>query len=386
MLGDDIPRLLVQATKDTRHPGHVCGTVDETVPVGFIPRLYLAVPKSHAEDARCLVMEMGLLDRTIKLKVKSGKIMIPLRNRPDSIQLEGFSNFNAELVEDRDPSPQNTAPRPLERVASSLDIPGDIKVLLPRKWEMLGDVLVLKMDAALDDWREQVAEAYAKELGAKSVLRDTRGISGELRRPDLELLWGTDTKTVHRENGVRFHLDVSRLMFSSGNIDERIRMATLPGRGETVVDLFAGIGYFTIPMAVHSRARRIISVEKNPEAFAFLKRNMEENRVDGKVKALQGDCRDMAPRNLADRVVMGYMQNTEEFLKLAVDVLGPEGGTVHYHDTVSVGNYPGLMEQRMENAASFRGYVPIRTVIRKIKSYAPSVVHGVMDAELVKNA
>jgi len=79
-----------------------------------------------------------------------------------------------------------------------------------------------------------------------------------------ETIAGFKTETVHRENGVIFNLDARKVMFSAGNLKERMRMS-LFGKDEFVVDMFAGIGYFTLQMAVHSRPRKIMAIEMNPK-------------------------------------------------------------------------------------------------------------------------
>lgn len=66
------------------------------------------------------------------------------------------------------------------------------------------------------------------------------------------LLKGGSGWVEHRENGILYCLDVTRCMFSSGNVTEKARMGSLQCRGETAVDLFAGIGYYTLPLLVHA--------------------------------------------------------------------------------------------------------------------------------------
>jgi len=61
------------------------------------------------------------------------------------------------------------------------------------------------------------------------------------------LLLGGSGWVQHKEGGVAYSLDVTKCMFSSGNTTERQRMAKLQCCGETVVDLYAGIGYYTLP-------------------------------------------------------------------------------------------------------------------------------------------
>lgn len=54
----------------------------------------------------------------------------------------------------------------------------------------------------------------------------------------------------HRENGITYSFDATKCMFSWGNLSEKLRMARLDCKEETVVDLFAGIGYFVLPFLV----------------------------------------------------------------------------------------------------------------------------------------
>lgn len=51
---------------------------------------------------------------------------------------------------------------------------------------------------------------------------------------------GEDGWVSHIDNGVWYVFDVTRTMFSQGNITEKMRMAALQCEGETIVDLFAG--------------------------------------------------------------------------------------------------------------------------------------------------
>jgi tRNA wybutosine-synthesizing protein 3 len=67
------------------------------------------------------------------------------------------------------------------------------------------------------------------------------------RDSQAHLLLGHSGWVQHKEGGVAYSLDVIKCMFSSGNTSERQRMGKLQCCGETVVDLYAGIGYYTLP-------------------------------------------------------------------------------------------------------------------------------------------
>jgi tRNA G37 N-methylase Trm5 len=45
-----------------------------------------------------------------------------------------------------------------------------------------------------------------------------------------------------RENGIDQSFDLTKVMFCTGNVTEKLRVAAFNCTGETVVDLYAGIG------------------------------------------------------------------------------------------------------------------------------------------------
>lgn len=244
----------------------------------------------------------------------------------------------------------------------------------------MGDVAVLQFLPRIPlAKRQALARIVAEELPARCVVEDCGGVAGELRKPNVRVLYGSGTRTVHRENGLQFALDLAQVMFASGNVAERARAAALDCRGETVVDLFAGIGYFTIPLAARAGAAHVAACEKNPAAFAFLEENVRLNKVEAKVAPLLGDCRDVAPKGLADRVIFGYLGGTEKFLPTAVAALKPAGGVLHFHEA-----YPQETKFRDAFAALSRAAGAAFDIevldAREVKSYAPGIDHVAVTA------
>lgn len=239
------------------------------------------------------------------------------------------------------------------------------------KGKVIGDILVLKSEPSNIQELLQLPEV-------ERIVKLGR-INGPKREPDVEIVIGDSTETIHRENHCFFKLDVARVMWSKGNTTERQRIGKIVKDGETVVDMFAGIGYFSIPMAVHSNPEKIYSIEINSISYGYLKENIVLNKVEEVIEPIFGDCREVAPKGIADRVLMGYIGNTHEYLDTAMEILKP-GGIIHYHESV-----PDILKferplQRIVDAAKSREVEILKK--RIIKKYSPGVYHVVVDAKI----
>ena len=243
------------------------------------------------------------------------------------------------------------------------------------KWKRIGDILIL--DNKFDFQSEDELELLSKKHNVKTIMKIDH-IQGTKREPVYKILFGSDTETINKENGCLFKLDLAKVMWSKGNNNERLRIAKLVGDDEVVLDMFAGIGYFSIPIGVHSNAKHIYSIEINPNSYFYLNENIKLNKLTN-VTSILGDCKDVAPKYSADRIVMGYVKTTHHYLKVAIDSLN-EGGILHYHETVP----EKLMKTRpLERIMSQAGGRDVELLkINKIKKYAPGVEHVVVDARI----
>jgi tRNA wybutosine-synthesizing protein 2 len=275
-----------------------------------------------------------------------------------------------------DPKPRRQYRAPYEEIVREAIIPNELKDRLPGKWELLGDVLLVHLPSELVPYKSGIAETYARILHARTVCLETGGISGVHRTPQVEVIFGEGTETVHKENGILYKLDVAKVMFSSGNMDEKRRMASLDCRGETIADLFAGIGYFSLPLAVHAKAKRVVACEINPVAFGYLVENVARNHVGEVVQPFLGDNRTLPSGHWADRVLMGYVGTTEQFLPQAFELV-KDGGVVHYHEICPIDEFP---EKPLRQIAEAAGKIKIEVLrLGEVKSYAPAISHYVID-------
>ena len=262
-------------------------------------------------------------------------------------------------------------------------LPGVDAFLLPRRAKMIGDVALVRIEDRLADRGGEIGRAVLEFYGqARTVLRINE-IVGQLRQPVVEYLAGErKTETVHKEYGCLYSLDAAKLMFCLGNSLERMRTALRVRRWETVVDMFAGIGQFSIPIAVVSRPRAVHAVELNPEAHGYLVRNIELNSVDGVVHPHLGDCREIVPRNLsgvADRVIMGFLGGTENALPAALSALRDVGGMIHFHEMAGRTDWLQQLSPVVKSQAESLGYSVEMISSRVVKSYSGRLIHGAIE-------
>ncbi|MFB6076640.1 MAG: class I SAM-dependent methyltransferase family protein [Candidatus Nanohaloarchaea archaeon] len=215
------------------------------------------------------------------------------------------------------------------------DLPDEELARVITSFDIVGDVAIIKVPDSLEHRKGVIADAVMEQhSNVNTVVRKVGERSGEFRVADYETLRGDTTETVHREHGCRYRLDPTTLYFSERLGHERERVATQVGAGETVFDMFAGVGPFSIMIARTRDPDAVHAVEKNPAAVDYLEQNIDLNNVDDVVTAHPGDVREVAPDVTADRVIMNLPGSSEGFVDLAVERVR-DGGTVHYYDFVA---------------------------------------------------
>ena len=254
-------------------------------------------------------------------------------------------------------------------------LPEEVHNLFPASYQAIGDICLVKL-------REFVAKKYKHMIGG--IILDNfsqfrtvclqKGISGEYRRPDVEVIAGSkDTETVHNELGCKFKIDVAKLMWSKGNHFERQRLLNLIKPGEIILDMFAGIGYWSVILAKHKKVKRVIAVEKNPESFDYLIENITLNKLFN-ITAVESDCRKFRPAIKPDRIIMGYFPDTINFLPFALKI-AKKGTIIHFHDLT---NNPEKLKKKILRFRKLK----IQS-FKSVKEYSPSKKHYVFDLKVM---
>ena len=252
-------------------------------------------------------------------------------------------------------------------------ITGIEKEKLPNSYQIVGDIVLLKLlklESKKD--KKKIALAILELFPRIKTVCEIKGVENEYRTPKIIKLAGNGFETVHREHGISFQLDVLKIMFSKGNLFERQRLISQAKSTETVMDMFAGIGYFSLGIA--KKVKKVYAVEKNPLAFSYLKKNVKLNKINN-IVAINTDCRKVELNEKVDRIIMGYFPNTENFLPYALRFI--DKGVVHFHNSYKENELWEKPLNEIKNALKSRNYKILYK--RKVKSIAPRTYHVVID-------
>jgi tRNA wybutosine-synthesizing protein 2 len=254
--------------------------------------------------------------------------------------------------------------------------------LLPKGFQRIGDIILIHLHSALHSKAKLIGKVILETYEVRTVcLKEF--IRGPYRKPSVKVIAGDEhTETVYKENGCEFKIDVKEVMLAMGNVEERARLIPLVEKDEIIFDMFAGIGYFTMPLARWSKAKKIFAIDFNPFAIKYLVLNIRRNGVENKVFPILGDSPQILPslRSRADRIIMGLLAHTHRFLPAAFKAL-EDGGIIHYHDVYHKKEMQSLPIQTLEEYANKHGFKLEKILYhKKVKKFAPNLFHIVVDA------
>jgi tRNA (guanine37-N1)-methyltransferase len=212
---------------------------------------------------------------------------------------------------------------------------------LNSSFDVVGDIAILKIPPALDARKRLIADlVLSSNRNLRTVLNQVSPVEGSHRLRKLEWIAGEDKRiTVHKEHGCAFEVDVEKAYFSPRLGYERKRIADLVKPRETVINMFAGVGTFSI-LIVRYTPVQVYSIDINPTAIQYMRRNVVLNNCQDRVTVVPGDAKDAIESGLtatADRVLMPLPEKACDYLGVAVHALRETGGVIHYYDFVQAG-------------------------------------------------
>ncbi len=268
-----------------------------------------------------------------------------------------------------------------EKLAHTLS-KGELE-LLPASFQRLGHIVILRLHRELYPYKKIIGEAaLVCAPGTKTACLNTGKIDSEFRQPNVEYLAGEKHLEVdHHEHGCVFRFDVTKLMWSMGNMNERKRMYEMVQANEVVVDFFAGIGYWSIPIAKLTKAKHVYAIDANPDSIESLRVNKKLNKIpDEKMTIIHGKCEEVAVSlgHVADRIILGYIPAPVFALTAAFHTLNPRGGMLHYEGVCEEGKYEELFRDVRAQGTPLGWNVEL-VHAQQVKSMAPRKWHYVLD-------
>ena len=246
--------------------------------------------------------------------------------------------------------------------------------LVPSSYQALGSICLIKLPKELQKCRTLIAKTILQLYPQFKSVCAIEKISGEFRQPHITLLAGLLPKEVTiRENNCIFKLNPNTIMYSQGNHYEKKRVAKIIKENETIIDMFAGIGYFSIPIAKSNPTAKVIAIEKNIEAFRYLQDNTRANYLPNVFPRMGDSSTTKIPT--ADRIIMGLIPSCRQFIPAAMRA-ARKGTIIHYHGLAKSGKEYALLND-------FKEYKVKLLKTNVVKSYKPYTNHVVLDLEVI---
>jgi len=333
------------------------------------------VPKRRGDFFRKKLTELQLIDNKLIITVNDRFLYIPLAAQPPKQLLKDFPEleimdceFESYPVRERD-------------YREHLKVPSELTKHLPTSYDIIGSIAILKLKEPVISVRNKIGQAIINsQKNIKTVAWD-KGVKGALRVRDLEIIAGENrTETTHKEYNIKLNLDVAKVYFSPRLSGEHYRISRLVEPGEMVLDMFAGVGPFSIMIAKYSKAERVYSIDLNTFAIKYLIQNIDQNKVSN-IFPLEGDVR-LLIRKIpkVDRVIMNLPLGAQEYMREAFAIL-KYNGVVHYHEMLNIDDLQARKDWLMESAKQNK--FEVQTIEEHdLGSYSPTINHYCYDLTL----
>ncbi len=344
---------------------------------------FLSVPSKYGEEIRQRLLSLGIFDPNYRLVSKDGRLFFPLRRPLIVNELIPELNSIDYHIGVMDFPKARIDPRTLAEALRGI-LPDDELALLPRAYDLIGDIAVLEIPDEIAQHGALIGEKFLKiHRNFVTVLRKKSAITGIVRTRRYDLLAGVDkTDTIHTEYGCRIVVDLSRAYFSPRLLEEHRRVAAQVTGSEYVVDMFTGVGPFPLHIAKRTTAN-VIAVDVNPSAIDLLRKSMTLNRLKGIIMPVVSDIKRYVASvktGTADRVIMNHPSDAISFIDEACTLLRA-GGIMHYYDFIGGNDVEGTVIAKVQKAVESSGR-RVRDVllVRKVRDSAPYEYHVAVDA------
>jgi tRNA (guanine37-N1)-methyltransferase len=254
-------------------------------------------------------------------------------------------------------------------------------------FDQIGNIIILRIPDSLLSKRKIIGEVLLEKVKtAKSVYYQSSPVEGDYRIRKVELLAGEDkTETEYKEHGCRFKIDVEKTFFSPRLSTERERIADLIKDGEIVINMFGGVGMFSI-VAAKKKKCHVYNIDINPYAARLCSENILLNKLKGTVESIEGDAAKIIEDRLlekGDRVLMLLPERSDEFLNSAIQS-AKKNAIIHYYCHIHAEKkeyVSSLASQHFLSVVNVKSEVLGAKIVRPV---GPRFYQAVVDAAISK--
>ncbi|HVP17166.1 MAG TPA: class I SAM-dependent methyltransferase family protein [candidate division Zixibacteria bacterium] len=348
----------------------------------------IKTPRREGEKILIRTSKLGLINKDLEIQRDEEFIYIPLAKRPSKEELETLKEQIVDCKASVHSFPEKKKPR--TSVAQLLEdkLSPQLLASLPRAIDFVGDIAIVEFPPELDAFKTAIGEAILKtNKKVRTVLAKAGAVSGTYRLRKFTIVAGEPkTDTIHKEYGCQYSVDVTKAFFSPRLSFEHRRVASQVEEGEIVVDLFAGVGPFSIQIAKNHQNVTVYAVDVNPDAVEYLKKNIRLNRAVGKVHPILGDARRVVMDKLsgvADRVIMNLPEKAVDFVDVACEAIKPSRGIVHFYCFVNKSDSLENLKARFTEAVEKSGRRVEKILFQRlVRETAPYEFQAVLDVRI----
>ena len=255
-------------------------------------------------------------------------------------------------------------------------------------FDQIGDIIIIRIPDSLLPKKKVIGETLLKNVSpARSVFYQSSDVEGDFRTRNLEVIAGEDnTETEYREFGCRFKVDVEKAFFSPRLSTERNRIADLVQDGEVVINMFGGVGMFSIVAAKKKKCTGY-NIDLNPYAAKLCEENIKLNKkLAGTVVSIQGDASQVVKEQLqdkGDRTLMLLPERSDEFLDSAISAT-KSCGVIHYYSHQHADKRQDAVEVSKQH---YLQVAPVKSEIlggRMVRAVGPRYYQTVVDVRITK--
>lgn len=244
-----------------------------------------------------------------------------------------------------------------------------------KRIEIVGDLAVIGIpfDKKPEDLLDYAKKILNEHKYVKAVWGQYRDTSGVYRLSSFYHIYGEKrSTTLYREHGCKYYLDITKVFFSSKLSFEHLRVARQVRKGETIINMFAGFGPFSILAAKLGKPKIVYSFDINPYAYYFMMANVDLNKTYNVIPIYGDVFKRIYQFENADRIISPLPEKYKEAYEVALQRI-KQNGVIHlYVELETDKNNDNPIKKAFE-------MFPKAKYARVVRSVKPYKYHVVVD-------